>query len=171
MRTADEKRFTDFAVAQAVPLRRQAYLLCGDWHTADDLVQTTLIKLYKAWPRVNSDAVPMNYARRTLVRSWLDERRRPWRKRENSGTGLPDVPAPGAEQTDRVADREQLFRALSVLAPRQRAVLVLRYFAGMSIAEVAEALDCSEGTVKSQAARALATLRTRYQVVLESERR
>lgn len=75
MRKADEARFREFARSHAAPLRRSAYLLCGDWHLAEDLTQTALIKMYRAWPRVSRTDRPISYARMTLLRCWLDERR------------------------------------------------------------------------------------------------
>jgi RNA polymerase sigma-70 factor (sigma-E family) len=162
MRKADEDRFREFARAQAGPLRRSAYLLCGDWHLADDLVQATLIKMHRAWPRVVRTDRPVSFARKTLLRCWLDERRRPWRRREQRVDTLPDSadgladPALAAQRGDL---RVELFRVLSGMPPRQRAVLVLRYFEALSVAETAEALGCSEGTVKSQTARGLAAMK------------
>ena len=162
MRKADEERFREFARSQAVALRRSAYLLCGDWHLADDLVQTALIKMHRAWPRVARTDHPVSYARRTLLRCWLDERRRPWRRAERRDGQLPaDVAGgtdPVAAQQQRFL-RDELFRVLSGIPPRQRAVLVLRYFESLSVAETAEALGCSEGTVKSQTARGLAAMK------------
>ena len=161
MRTADETRFRAFAAAQALPLRRQAYLLCGDWHLAEDLVQTALVKLYRAWARLDAATQPLNYARRTLTTTWLDERRRPWRRAEDRSGVVPER-VDGPDATARVDARAPLMDALARLAPRQRAVLVLRYFAGLSVPETAEALGVSEGTVKSQASRGLDTLRAHY---------
>jgi RNA polymerase sigma-70 factor (sigma-E family) len=156
----DEEAFRAFAWAQRPSLRRTAYLMCGDWHQADDLVQTTLVKLYVAWRRVhnttNSGANPQAYTRRILTRCYLDERRRPWR-REAPAEQLADRPTPMVP-ADEVLD---LRAALDLLPARQRATVVLRFWADASVAETADALDCSEGTVKSQTARALATLRER----------
>jgi RNA polymerase sigma-70 factor (sigma-E family) len=162
MRKADEDRFREFARNQAQPLRRGAYLLCGDWHLADDLVQTTLIKLHGAWPRINRTDNPVSYARRTLLRCWLDERRRPWRRAERGAAAVPDDADAGADPVIAAQHgdlRVELFAGLSRIAPRQRAVLVLRFFEGLSVAEAAEALRCSEGTVKSQTARGLAAMK------------
>ncbi|HEU5474053.1 MAG TPA: SigE family RNA polymerase sigma factor [Actinophytocola sp.] len=162
MRKADETRFREFARETAQQLRRSAYLLCGDWHLADDLTQAALIKMYRAWPRITRTERPVSYARRTLVRCWLDERRRPWRRAERRDGQLPEEvpggpdPATAAQHGDL---RAELFDALSRIAPRQRAVLVLRFFESLSVAEAAEALGCSEGTVKSQTARGLAALK------------
>jgi RNA polymerase sigma-70 factor (sigma-E family) len=162
MRKADEDRFREFARGQASLLRRSAFLLCGDWHLADDLVQATLIKMHRAWPRVARTDRPVSFARKTLLRCWLDERRRPWRRREQRVYAVPDHPDDGGDPAlaaQREDVRAELFRVLSGMAPRQRAVLVLRYFEGLSVVETAEALGCSEGTVKSQTARGLATMK------------
>lgn len=162
MRRADEDRFREFARGNAALLRRSAYLLCGDWHLAEDLVQATLIKMHRAWPRVTRTDRPISYARKTLLRCWLDEKRRPWRRAEQRDGQVPDSAADGAdpvEAAQRGDLRGELFRALAEVPPRQRAVLVLRFFEGLSVAEAAEALGCSEGTVKSQAARGLAAMR------------
>jgi RNA polymerase sigma-70 factor (sigma-E family) len=150
----DEEAFRAFAWAQRPMLRRTAYLMCGDWHQADDLVQTTLVKLYLAWRRIHSGANPQAYTRRILTRCYLDDRRRPWR-REAPTEEVADRAAPASAAED-VLD---LRAALDLLPPRQRATIVLRFWADASVAETADALDCSEGTVKSQTARALATLR------------
>ena len=172
MRTSDEDRFREFARGHAVALRRSAYLLCGDWHLADDLVQSTLIKLYNAWPRLGRRHLPVSYARKILLRCWLDERRQPWRRVERRDVELPDgvdsiadpIADPAAEPAavqDAAGLRTELFGLLTVLPPRQRAVLVLRYFEALSVEETAAALGCSAGTVKSQASRGLAVLRAR----------
>jgi RNA polymerase sigma-70 factor (sigma-E family) len=163
MRAADEDRFREFARGNAVMLRRYGYLLCGDWHLAEDLVQTTLYKMYGAWPRIRGTDRPMSYARRTLTRCWLDERRRPWRRSEHHTDALPEVADETADPSRHPAGlRPELATALAALAPRQRAVLVLRYFCDLPVADAARELRCSEGTVRSQTARALQTLRSVY---------
>jgi RNA polymerase sigma-70 factor (sigma-E family) len=162
MRKADEERFREFARGNATLLRRSAYLLCGDWHLADDLVQATLIKMHRAWPRVTRTDRPVSYARKTLLRCWLDERRRPWRRAERRDGELPesaDALADPADSVQRDDLRDELFQALAEVPPRQRAVLVLRFFESLSVAEAAEVLGCSEGTVKSQTARGLAAMK------------
>ncbi|MFC0114414.1 SigE family RNA polymerase sigma factor [Kibdelosporangium aridum] len=147
--------FHEFARAKTLSLRRTAYLLCGDWHLAEDLVQTALMKLYRAWSRVADSPAVDNYARQVLLRCWLDEQRKPWRRRENRDGVVPD-----RSQVDAPAGiSETLLKALLSLAPKQRAVVVLRYCMDLSIAEVATVLKCSEGTVKSQASRGLEALR------------
>lgn len=146
--------FSDYVSTRAAVLRRTAYLLCGDWHQADDLTQTALAKLYVAWPRASRADSLDAYARQVLTRAFLDQRRR-WWWREVPTADLPDL----GESDDDTEDRVVLLRALAQVPPRQRAVLVLRYWEDMAVAEVAEALGCSSGTVKSQAARGLAALR------------
>src|SRR3954453_5770744 len=154
MSAAEEAAFRAFAESRRSALRRTAYLLSGDWHHADDLVQSTLVKLYVAWGRLRHAEAPDAYARRTLVRCFLDERRRPWRRES-------PVEAVGERPVDDVGTdvRLDLRSAIGALPPRQRATLLLRYWADASVAETADALHCSEGTVKSQTARALTALR------------
>jgi RNA polymerase sigma-70 factor (sigma-E family) len=165
MRQADEDRFREFARDRAGALRRSAFLLCGDWHLAEDLVQATLIKLHGAWPRVTRRHQPINYARRTLLNCWLDERRRVWRRTEQRDGVVPDSADPSADPVvshERARLRAELLAALATLPPRQRAVLVLRFFESLSVAETAEALGCSDGTVKSQTARGLAAMKAAF---------
>jgi RNA polymerase sigma-70 factor (sigma-E family) len=155
-------------------LRRTAYLLCGDWHTADDLVSTALVALLRHWRRVQGMAHPDAYARQVLLRAWLDERRRPWR-RERSWAEPPE-PDLADHRHDRPAgpesalDRLTLLQYLDRLPPRRRAVLVLRYFCELTVEETAEALGISPGTVKSQTARALDTLRIQFGGSIDPER-
>ncbi|GAA1030625.1 SigE family RNA polymerase sigma factor [Virgisporangium ochraceum] len=150
----NEEAYREYVVARMDRLRRMAYLLCHDWHTADDLVSNALLKLYRNWSRAqradNLDA----YVRRILLRSWLDERRRPWR-RESSTDEVPDHPAPLPAPVD---DR-RLLELLRQLPQRRRAVLVLRFYCDLSVEETAATLGVSVGTVKSTTARALDTLR------------
>jgi RNA polymerase sigma-70 factor (sigma-E family) len=165
VRDTDEAGYREFVQHRMDGLRRTAYLLCGDWHTADDLVATALVKLLRHWRRVAAMDNPDAYVRRMLLRAWLDERRRPWR-RERSTAVLPDLAATAPDQADRLA----VLAGLADLPPRRRAVLVLRYFCDLSVQETAAALRCSEGTVKSQTARALDTLRARMGALVMDER-
>lgn len=163
MRQADEESFRRFAVEHAARLRRSAYLYCGDWHLAEDLMQSTLIKIYRSWTRVQKDESLANYSRTVLLRTWLDEKRRPWRRSEVSGATVPerfDESRGPADSPDRLWARDLVHQGLLRLPPRQRAVLVLRYFDDLSVAEAAEVMSCSQGTVKSQTARGLDALRT-----------
>ncbi|MFE0022380.1 SigE family RNA polymerase sigma factor [Amycolatopsis sp. NPDC059021] len=149
--------FARYFGERAHSLRATAYLLCGDWHQAEDLTQAALLKLYLAWPRLARHDTLDAYARKVVLRTFLAEHRKVRWKRERLTGELPEVPVERAE-----TEQDELVRhALGVLAPRQRAVLVLRYFDDLSVEETAAALGCSTGTVKSQAARALATLRKR----------
>jgi RNA polymerase sigma-70 factor (sigma-E family) len=152
-RTRDEE-FSEYVVQRRTQLRRIAYLLCGDVHKAEDLVQTALMKLYVAWPRVQRAANVDAYARRILMNSGIDESRRPWRREESGLDGLDPTVVEGTP----LEDRSVVMDALASLPLGQRRVVVLRYFLGMSVEETAGDLQCSTGTVKSQSARALARL-------------
>jgi len=162
MREADEESFRRFAVEHAVRLRRSAYLLCGDWYFAEDLMQQSLIKIYRSWSRVQKDDSLANYGRTVLLRTWLDEKRRPWRRSEQTEAAVPergdDARGPD-DSPERLWARDLVHQGLLRLPPRQRAVLVLRYFDDLSVAEAASVMGCSQGTVKSQTARGLDALR------------
>jgi len=149
--------FESWLVAREPALQRLAHLLTGDVHTAQDLVQTSLAKLYLAWDRLadrdNVDA----YARRILLNEHRSAWRRPWRRREVL-TDEPPERGSAAEEYD--GRREAVWRFVATLPPRQRAVIVLRYYEQLSEVETADVLGISVGTVKSQASRALASLRT-----------
>ena len=150
-----DTEFTAYVAARRAHLRRTAYLLCGDWHKAEDLVQTALAKLYVAWPRLRREGSPEAYARKILVRSHVDETRRPWR-RESSSSQLPEsATAEGLP----MEEREALLAALASLPAGQRGAVVLRHWVGLSVEETAADLGCSVGTVKSQTARAVSRLR------------
>ena len=157
MRTQDrDAAYTDFVQARRTHLRRVAYAICGDWHQADDLVQTALVKLYVAWPRVRREGKEEAYTRTIIVRSAIDESRRPWR-RERAGLEGTDTSA--REQLP-VEDRSELFEALQGLPVMQRKAVLLRHWLGLSVAETASDLRISEGTVKSHTSRGIAALQT-----------
>ncbi|MEU6072950.1 SigE family RNA polymerase sigma factor [Micromonospora sp. NPDC047074] len=147
--------FAEYFVARSDAMRGTAYLLCGDWHRAEDLVQTAFTKLYLVWNRVSRHEVLDAYVRQILVRAFLDERRRGWWRRERVGGDDAERPAP----PDAPENRLLMLQALAAVPPRQRAVLVLRYWEDQSVEETAALLGCSPGTVKSQASRGLDTLR------------
>ncbi|WP_435174096.1 SigE family RNA polymerase sigma factor [Actinacidiphila sp. bgisy145] len=150
-----EREFREFAEARQAQLRRSAYLLCGNWHQAQDLTQTALMKLYAAWGRVSRDGNVDAYARTILTRTFIDQQRRQgWR--EEPVSEPPDLAA-----TFPVTPELRLVmqEALSELPPRYRAVLVLRFWEDWTVEQTAQALRISPGTVKSQSARALARLR------------
>jgi len=153
-RTARDLAFTEYVEDRHRHLLRAAYLLCGDLHRAEDLVQNTLIKLYTAWPRVSRANSVDAYARRVLVNSHKDEFRRPWR-REHA------VADPALGPTDAgldPGDADELRTALRELPEGQRRVVVLRHYWGLSVQETAADLGITAGTVKSQTSRALAAL-------------
>lgn len=155
MRRSDrEAEFTEYVDARRAHLSRTAYLLCGDSHRAEDLVQTALVKLYLAWPRVREDGNVDAFARRVLVNAHIDETRRPWR-RERWGLDGHDE---GVAPAETVEDRDVLLTALAGLPEGQRKVVVLRHFVGLSVEETAHDLGISTGTVKSQTSSALKRL-------------
>jgi RNA polymerase sigma-70 factor (sigma-E family) len=150
--------FREFVRDRALPLHQSAYLLCGDWHIAHDLVQEALIKAYRHWPRVQRADSPDAYVRGIL----LNEVRDRWRRRDKaeSFAHFPVAEPAVPDATDDIARRDRLLRALLELPLQQRMTVVLRYLEGLTQVETAELLGCSEGTVKSQSSRALTTLRT-----------
>jgi RNA polymerase sigma-70 factor (sigma-E family) len=154
--SAAEERFESWAAAHVARLHRTAYLLCGDWHVAEDLVQETLTRAALHWKRVEAADSPDAYVWKILA----NQAKQRGRRRSNREpvvapshwAGIPD----GTE--DR-AVRDELMLAVKQLPHRQRAAVVFRYFEQLSEAETAEALGCSVGNVKSQTHRALKTLR------------
>lgn len=154
----EEQEFAEYFTARREAMRRMAYLICGDWHRADDLVQTAFVSLYQHWRKVRDKTALDSYVRRALTRAAIDESRRPWR-RERFVDAVPDAPVGSREIGESVANREVLLAALREVPPRQRTVLVLRFLEGLDIGSVAEIMKCSEGTVKSQSARGLQALR------------
>jgi RNA polymerase sigma-70 factor (sigma-E family) len=156
-----EALYREFVAAELHSLLRTAYLLCGSWHTAEDLVQTTFVALYRVWSRLETWNDPRAYARRTLTNAFLSTRRRRAAQEllfaEPPGAGGAGGAAP--DESDLVDERERQRALLRRLPPRQRAVLVLRFWEDCSVAETAELLGISTGTVKSQTADALCALR------------
>ncbi|WP_410810000.1 SigE family RNA polymerase sigma factor [Micromonospora sp. 067-2] len=153
-----EEEFRDFVAARSAALLRTAYLLAGDWATAEDLLQTALTKTYLAWKRLGGIEAVEPYARRVMVNTSTSWWRRRWHG-ERPTEVLPE--RAGVDEIAQHLDRDLLWRHLRELPVRQRAVLVLRYYEDMSEAQTAAMLDISPGTVKSQASRALSTLRKR----------
>jgi len=152
-----DPEFEEYFRARRDGVRRTAYLLCGDWHRADDHAQAAFVALHRHWRRIRDRSALDGWMRRTLVRSIVDESRRPWR-RERSTAQPPAVVAVDGP-ADGVATRYVLVDGLAAVPPRQRAVLVLRFLEGLDVAATAEVLGCSAGTVKSQTAHGLAALR------------
>ena len=154
-RAEDCEEFREFATARASQLFRIAYLVCGDWHEAQDLVQTTLAKLFVAWHRMQRTQSPDAYARKVLLNEYLSQRR----LRRASETPVADPAEPTAATADDADLRLTLVAALRSLPPRSRAVVVLRYIDDHSIEATAEALGISPAAVKSLNTRGLAQLR------------
>jgi RNA polymerase sigma-70 factor (sigma-E family) len=170
MPTRADSEYLALVHGRVVGLRRTAYLLCGDAHQADDIVQETLTKLYTRWPKINHVENIDAYVNTMLVRVFLDERRRGWWKVALLDW-LPERVAPSSSSSS--DDRSVVRTALMELPPRQRAVVVLRYLCDLPVKEVAQHLGCSEGTVKSQCAHALDRLRTIFDssVLISQDRR
>jgi RNA polymerase sigma-70 factor (sigma-E family) len=148
------EEFTEFAVAAAPRLRRMAFLLCGDWHTAEDLVQTALAKVFVSWRKIRRQDAAHAYAARILVNTYLAQNRL-----KSTGEILTDQIPEYPALTPAPETRIVVLNALATLPPRSRAVVVLRYWADLSVEQAAATLGCSTGNVKSQSARALDKLR------------
>lgn len=158
-RPPSDEAFTELVAASWPALYRTAYLLLGDRGLAEDLVQTALAKTYASWGKVRDVEAARGYARTTLVNtaaSWF--RKKGWRNERPTAEPRDDWYAADRLVGD-PADRPMLMGALARLAPRQRAVVVLRFYEDLSVADTAAALHCSEGTVKSQTSDALTKLR------------
>ena len=155
-------RDADFAelYAAAWPrLIRTTYAVAGDVALAEDALQTAFAQAYKAWARVSRADDPFAYVRRMAVNAAIAQHRKGHAKRERLVDLVPERPVvqPGLD----AMERDEVWQAVQELAPRQRAVVVLRYYEGLSEREIADALGCRPGTVKSQASAALAHLRDR----------
>jgi len=161
----DDAGYCSWIALRASALRRKAYLLCGDWHTADDLVQEALIALYPKWSRVVRGGHVDAYANRVLVGKYVDAQRRPWR-RERSVDVLP-------ERTDLASERDlaavddsdgPLAAALASLPDAQRVVVVLRFTEDLSVDEIARTVGVPAGTVKSRLARGTDAIRSHLEL-------
>ena len=161
-----EAEFVSYVAARQAALLRTAVLLTGDRHSAEDLLQTALAKLYLSWGSVRRTESMDAYVRRVMVNQLTSWWRRAWRRREISTWEVSDRPDPRHVVRDAFEDvvqRDAMWRALQTLPPGQRAALVLRYYEDLSEAQTAEVLGCSVGTVKSQVHRALNRLRASYE--------
>ncbi len=157
VRSTRDVEFESWLAAREPALQRTAHLLTGDVHTAQDLVQNTLAKLYLAWDRIQDRGRVDAYARKILINEHRTAWRRPVRRREQVTAELPDRPAP---ERGYDGQREAVWAFVGSLPPRQRAVIVLRFYEQLTEPEIADLLGISLGTVKSQSSRALAALRT-----------
>lgn len=157
-----DARFSRYVRQIRPTLRRQAFLLCGDWHEADDLVQETLIKILRRWTVLDRKDELFAYTHTVMMRTFVSAHRASRWSREFIADQLPE-PNPQSDDQESVADRLLLVAALARLAPGQRAVIVLRYWEHLTVEEAANALSCSPTTIRSQTSRALANLRSLLQ--------
>ena len=160
----EEEAFAEYAAGALARLRRIAFLLCQDWHRAEDLTQTALTRLYVHWRRATAADNLDAYVGAILMNAYLSEQRTSWWKRTHLRPEPEELLPAGADEAP-IEDVLDLRAALHTLAPRRRAVVVLRYYCDYSVEQTARMLGCSTGTVKSQTSRALAQLR----VVLEAD--
>ncbi len=152
--------FDDYVVGRGPGLLRFAYLLTGDRHLAEDLVQEVLAKAHRSWARIERLDAPDSYVRKAILNQYLS-----WRRRRSSGEvsigEVPDTPA-GADHASRHADRDAIWTMLTGLPRQQRAVLVLRFYEDLADAQIAELIGCSVATVRAHASRALTRLRAGF---------
>lgn len=156
---ADQERdYVDYVTVHLPSLHRVARLLCRDEHRAEDIVQSTITKLYIHWRRASASTNLDSYVRTMLVRTFLSEQRLAWAKVRLFGFPQ-DIPRSPAVPAPDVETRDLVHTALSRVAPKQRAVLVLRFLCDLPVAEVAEILGCSSGNVTSLTTHGLRRLR------------
>nr|WP_296065057.1 SigE family RNA polymerase sigma factor [uncultured Actinoplanes sp.] len=155
MPSGSDSEYLAYVHGRLTGMRRTAFLLSGDAHQADDIVQETVTKLYARWPRLHGVENLDAYVNTMLVRVFLDDRRRGWWKVSLPGR----LPEASAVAPPPMEDRSMIRAALAELPPRQQAVLVLRFLCDLPVREVAEVLRCSEGTVKSQTSHGLNRMR------------
>jgi RNA polymerase sigma-70 factor (sigma-E family) len=156
MKAPDEAEFTEFATTIIRRLRRTAYLMCGDWHRAEDAAQDALVKVYRRWNRIDRTQGLNSYAHQCLVTAVFDQARKPWRRERLVDSDEPVTPFDVAGSVD---DRMLVVEALGALSPSQRACVVLRHYADLSLEQTADVLGIGTGGVKSQTSRGLSRLR------------
>lgn len=150
-----DEDFADYISARLPSLRRLAFVLCHDWHRADDLAQAAVIKVYMHWQKAASAHNTDRYVNTILVREFLRERGSSWAQRVSPFDSPPEMAAVPLDQEGLL----DLKNAVAALPPRQRAALVLRFYCDLSVEESAQILGCAPGTVKSQTSKALEALR------------
>jgi RNA polymerase sigma-70 factor (ECF subfamily) len=155
--SAEEQEFRGFVAARQNALLRTAFLLTGDWASAEDLLQVSLTKTYLAWARIKDKSLAERYVRTTMSRTAVSWWRRRWTGEQATAT----VPEIAVHDPAALDDRDEVWRVLITLPVRQRAVLVLRFYEELSEAEIAHVLGCSPGSVKSHASRGLKAMRAR----------
>ncbi|GIG66836.1 SigE family RNA polymerase sigma factor [Phytomonospora endophytica] len=160
--------FDDYVRARGTALLRFGYLLGGDAHLAEDLVQEALARCHRSWPRISAAGDPDAYVRKAVLRQFLS-----WRRRFSFGervtADMTPHAAATADRSEAVADREVLWRLLAGLSRMQRAVLVLRFYEDLAYAQIADLLDVGESTVRVHAHKGLSALRVSPQLVGEKE--
>jgi RNA polymerase sigma-70 factor (sigma-E family) len=149
--------FNEFVTLRWPAMLRTAYLLTGDHGHAEDLVQTTFAKSFVAWPRLRARAAADAYVRKTLLNTYISwQRKRSWHELPSDHMPEPD----GIDSTEHLAERSVVLDALAGLPPKQRAVVVLRFYNDLGVQQVARELGCSTGSVKRQTSEALKKLRS-----------
>ena len=162
-----DDEYAEYVRARLPGLKRLAYMLCGDDHRADDLVQESVTKLYTSWSAARKADNLDRYVRAIVVRTHIDDTRRPWYRVRLFGA-VPDRAGPAYAGSD---EKLAMRTALATLPAGQRAVLVLRFLCDLPVTEVGQILGCSEGTVKSQSAHGLAKLRSALGTSSDNARR
>ena len=163
---SEREEFTAFYLATWPRLFRTTYAVAGDRQRTEDALQTAFAQAWSRWSRVSATDDPAAYVRRLAVNAAISGHRRAWTRRETSVPELPDA----ATTDEAPLEHHATWRAVTDLPPRQRAVVVLRYYEGLSEREIADVLGCRPGTVKSQASAALSALRTRLAETEGSQR-
>lgn len=164
----DDPAFTEFVATRSAALLRSAYLLTGDRQLAEDLLQTALVRAYPLWGGIREPRAAESYVRKAMVRTLISWRRRSAWTRERVAKEPPDhaVGPPG----DEIDTRLRLWPIVLTLPPRQRAVIVLRYYEDLTEPQAAAVLGCATGTVKSHHARAMRALRARLDTPEDARR-
>ncbi|NUR26422.1 MAG: SigE family RNA polymerase sigma factor [Catenulispora sp.] len=163
-----EEEFREFAAAVQGHLRRSAFLLCGDWHLAEDIVQTAFVKIFRVWRRVRKVDNQLAYARQVVYRCFLDQYRKD--KKQLPMVSMEGLAEPAAAPSDEPFDGVVL-EVLAGLPAGARAVIVLRFWEDMSVEQTAAVLGVTQGTVKSQTSRAVGQLRERLTAALDERSR
>lgn len=159
MNERDEQEFAEYFAARRDSARRTAYMMCGDWNRGDDLARAAFVAVHRNWTRIRDRAALDVYLRTRIARAAVGESWKPWRGDRRAGIVPEPHGAPRARSDEWAGDCADFVSTLRHIPPRQRAVLVLRYFEGLDVRAVAETLHCGEGDVKSQTARGLVKLR------------
>jgi RNA polymerase sigma-70 factor (sigma-E family) len=158
--------FDEYVATCGTALLRFAYLLTGDYHLAEDVLQEALVKVHDRWSGLRDKEYPTAYVRRAITRQYLS-----WRRRRSSGETPSELDADlltaRGDHTEQLADRDELWHALAGLPRQQRAVLVLRFYEDLDDAEIGRLIGCSPVTVRSHTSRGLAQLRSRMPALIE----